>query len=322
MIDEELDRLLRGEVPREDADARERARARLRFAISRDRRRRRARRLGALAAALSAFAVTLVTLQVFLASGSAIAEIRRLGELASEQDEELLRPDQFIYRHYQESTLQVTGSVDGSEFYVSVRTDVELWLAADGSGERVTTIRSVEFPSELDRRLWTEAGQPQLPSIARPRTDRFVPGEWPPIRVEDLPSEPEALRTAITGRKIIETGTGDNGILSSIGVLLTQGNLRPELRQALFEVAASLESVYVQTDTQDPLGRAAVAVIASGLSGGTTLYFDPGDARFLGSTDFTPAYEGHRASTTWTAYLSVGVVDEVGDRPVAELPGT
>ena len=316
MNEDRIDALLRGHVPAIDEAAEERARRRLRAAIDRELAPVRDRGGKIVwAVAVAALVSVLVGLQILLPPGpggparGAAEEIRRLGQISRAQPVVVAGRSDYFYRRYEQLGVEAGGSSE-SEYNLSVRVSVESWLRSDGSGARATTYKQVGFVSSLDRENWLQEGGP-IPATGDVKTERFQEGGLSVYPVEDLPSDPNALRRVIDGGSVITPGEGSAGLLSTIGLLLAQQDLSPDLRQGLFEVAATIPDVSVQADALDPIGRIAEAVIATDASGDFTLYFDPSDARILGWSSDHLAYQGHPAYTEWVVYLDADVVRRI-----------
>jgi hypothetical protein len=245
-------------------------------------------------------------------------ELVHLGELSTSLQALSLEPGEFVYRRYEE-LVRHGGGGSGAKGYVLAQTDSgESWLASDGSGLRTSTLDSVEFISPVDRENWIAAGRPPLPQLGPQPDDSYEPGGLFYYDVDRLPTgDPDVLKEAILSGDVIVTAQSDEGLLSSIAALFEQGNLSSELRQTLFEVTATIATVEVQEGVRDPLGRPAVAVFAGALSGGTTLYFDPSDARLLARSTTSFPEGGHPSFTTWTAFLETGIAPSAGAPPSA-----
>ena len=112
---------------------------------------------------------------------------------------------------------------------------------------------------------------------------------------------------------VIEPAPGDDNELATIGTLLAQEDGDGALRQALFEVAATIPSVTVTNDVVDPLGRPAVEVSVVDTNGTTSLLFDPIDAHFLGRSR-TPPADDRPLLTQWQAYEYGAIVSGIGAR--------
>lgn len=318
-----FEELLRGETPEKDEAASERARVRLRSAIAEERRatRHRRRRLVGVGAATLATAMLIVAVQSWLPLGrggpdvSAAAEIRRLGEVAARQQAPDLGRNQFIYRRYLEVRRDITESIStGLSYAVDVRLEVEVWLSSDGSGRTLTTYQSVVLASPQDRASWEEAGSPSLPAPGETDTHDYGLGGLAYFPVDDLPTDPDALRQALAEGKVIGPAPGDTNLLSTIGSLLAQEDADGELRQALFDVTATIPNVSVSIDAVDPLGRPAVLLTVSDATGETSLFFDSSDAHFLGRS-LTPPPDERPALTQWQAYEEGSVVSGIGIVP-------
>jgi hypothetical protein len=156
-----------------------------------------------------------------------------------------------------------------------------------------------------------------LPEIGLTKTEPYSSKGLPYYKVDTLPTDPTELRIALEKGDVIETGQGDANLLVAIGILLSQDTLSPELRAALFELAASIPSVSVEYGVKDFVGRPAVSVMASDGSVDTKLFFDQVDARLLGYSVDTPPAEGRPAFTDSTVYLDFGIVSKIGERPAA-----
>ena len=327
MTDDLIEEFLRGDVPLTDPDARERARSRLRATIAEQTEpppRHRHSRLAVFAIA-SAVAAILLVFQLLLPPGpvgpglSAAAEIRKLGRISSRQDAVDIGPSEFVYHRFEETRREETVSLTlGTAFSIDLRTEVEIWVARDGSGRRVTTYQEVVFPTSLDRETWEDAGSPSIPASGDVRRENFEVGGLPVYPVDRLPTDPEALLVALNDRDVIDWEPGDITLLTTIGTLLAQEELSGDLRRALFEVAASIPGVTVEHSVPDPHGRAAVAVTATEGATQTRLFFDPTDARFLGREITYPADEAHPGGATeWRAYLESSAVFSLGERPAS-----
>jgi hypothetical protein len=162
-----------------------------------------------------------------------------------------------------------------------------------------------------------DAGSPALPAVGVTRSDHFVAGDLRYFDIGRLPTNPTDLRGVLEEDPDFAGGEGDANLLVRIGDLLSQENLSPELRQALFEVAAAIPSATVQFGVEDHAGRAAVSVMAPDESAVTTLFFDPSDAELLGTSVVYPPADGRPSFAEWRLYLGSGVVSKIGDRPTA-----
>jgi hypothetical protein len=249
-------------------------------------------------------------------TSGAAAEIRHLGTLAAQQEPLIPGPSDFVYQRIEVQTQQVTHLLSsGSSFTLDMRTTVESWLGPDGSGRVETTYQSVSFASDEDRAAWLENGKPEIPRTGDVIPEPYARSGLAYYPVEDLPSDPGALHTALTDGSVIEPAPGDLNLLSTVGTILSQEDVSSDLRHALFEVAASIPTVGVEHDVLDPLGREAIAVSFVDDAGTTRLFFDPADARFLGRSETFAPEGGLPGAIDWRAYVARGVVAELGRRP-------
>lgn len=333
MDDSRLVEVLRGTVPATDAAARDRARLRLQASITAAGPRpapssnqpsppasRRVRWPFAAAAALLALAILLFA--ALLPPGGVgptpgtAAEIRRLGSVAARQEPVSLTPSEYLYQRREVQTREVrTLLSSGSSYALDIRATVESWLAENGSGRVVTTYTSVSFASDQDALAWKEAGRPPIHQAGEVIAEPYARSGLPYYRVEDLPTDPAALRDALLNGQAIDAAPGDFNLLSTIGTLLSQQNLSSDLRQALFDVAASIPNVDLERDVADPLQREAVAIKYSDDAGTTRLYFDPTDATLLSRSESIPAEGGRPATEDWQAFLEAAPVDRLGRSP-------
>jgi hypothetical protein len=148
-----------------------------------------------------------------------------------------------------------------------------------------------------------------------PTEQAYQAGGLKYYEVDRLPTEPGALQDALAAGHVIDEALGEANRLSTIGTLLAQGDASAELRQALFEVAASIPGVVVDRQATDPLERPAISVSVSDPSGETRLFVDPADAALLGTLRSHPTTDEGPGPTDWFAYSEWGVVSKVGEKP-------
>jgi hypothetical protein len=195
----------------------------------------------------------------------------------------------------------------GQYFYLTIKTsraeddhvvNLETWWGTDGSGEvRDTSNRPDKYPP--------------LPSGV------FGPGTFPRVHctqcladVGSLSTDPGELAAGL--RALHQDGWPSEAeeLWDNIGYLLLEvPNAAPDLRAALFEVAASLDGVTTIQDTQDPAGRSAIALQYTAEEITWKMYFDPGTHQLMA---WTSTY-GENVPA-W-AILESGVVGSTGVRP-------
>jgi hypothetical protein len=153
-------------------------------------------------------------------------------------------------------------------------------------------------------------------------------GSWGPGRmpVEDflgLSTDPDVLtqqlleRSSAGGASPQPPGTPGPGVSvdsatlwRAISHLLEKPNAEPALRAALFEVAASIPEVEVLPNTEDPVGRSAIALRMAAGDGVFHLYFDPDTLQLLAGEE---RYDG--GATFYRIVQSAGVVASTEDIP-------
>jgi hypothetical protein len=187
------------------------------------------------------------------------------------------------------------------------RTTLEWWVARDGSGRVLQTMRignDFERPAD-DPRLprWKRAGEAWVRDI------RFDRGEFAEVHgrvaaaavnvdVLSLPTEPAALESAL--RRELRAAATDSDpetgfaggpkpadwqMLTVIEQALAHPLASPQQRSALYRVAARLDGVEAIEDVQDPIGRPATVLrLLRQTHPGTVrteVYFDPGTSATL-----------------------------------------
>jgi hypothetical protein len=252
--------------------------------------RPRARVLMAGAVALAAIAVVLIA-TVILPSGStggptsaAAAELERLATRAATIPSNL-SAGQYAYTEFQQPTLTIEGN-----FTAYLVGTVQTWVAADGSGRRVTTTNPTpQFYTAADRAVWVASGSPpaavppnQLTNIQNfgPGTGSEVNGPIPIYDVSELPTDPSALAqilnnenpgaqslgTLPTGIKSLDYVSSCSSAACSLferAVALLQGpdvGDSPAFRQALFQVLATVPGVRLLGTTTDQAGQSGVGL--------------------------------------------------------------
>lgn len=191
----------------------------------------------------------------------------------------------------------------------------ELWVAPDGSGRIRETVGKPVFLGERDRADWEAAGSPSLDYAIN---QDFGPGG---LLYEDfarLPTDPNALAAAIRARADKPSGPPvDVEMFVIVGDLLREPGAPPQLRSALYEVAARIDGVELVGKVTDRAGRPGVAVAMTtdywGAKQRFTLIFDPATSAVLAEervllerADWTDAEPP--AVIGYTTYLESGVV--------------
>jgi hypothetical protein len=313
--------------------------AAFRAAESRPARRARSRR-ARLAFAVGAVAAVLAVLFAALPAGDrpapSVRVLDALAATAAKQPSTAPRPGEYTYVKEQ--------SFAGTARETSPKTR-EWWIASGGSGrvlERYHIPNDFEAPVDDLPTRWKRVGGGWWR-----RDVRFGPGEFPKVRrtvapgvldlrVADLPTDPAELDPLLR-RKLREAasdsdpesgfhdGAGPDArqVLTVIEQTLAHPLAPPELRSALYLVAARLDGVKVTEGTRDAIGRPATALTLAPRTGGLRIevFFDPATSAALGRRYITgrlgPPGSKPPASAAIdaTAYTRPQAVDSIRERP-------
>lgn len=212
---------------------------------------------------------------------------------------------------------------DDWAFSVIVHTTREIWIAPDGSGRLLVTTGEPRFFGPRDKATWEAAGRPPLD---RPGTsdESFGPGGLSYMDFSKYSTDPDELYEQI--RKKAE-GYGpsiDAEVLVLVGDLLRETLAPPDLRAALFRVAARIPGVELVGEVTDPAGRKGTAVARTsddvGFLERIELIFDPDTSELLAEREVL-LERVHWADAEpdtvigYASYLNSGVVDSTSERP-------
>jgi hypothetical protein len=179
----------------------------------------------------------------------------------------------------------------------------EIWVGPDGSGRLVETRGEPIWFGPADRAAWVAAGSVDLRgrpvSDTRfgptpPGTEPGTPQPWPgSLYYEDLdalPTEVGALRRVIDARAAAGGGATDYERFTIVGDLLRETVGTPQLRAALYRVAAGLAGVELVGTTTDRAGRTGTAVSMTNDQSSRglerrVLIFDPDTSMLLAEED-------------------------------------
>jgi hypothetical protein len=165
--------------------------------------------------------------------------------------------------------------------------DEETWWATDASGQvRNRSTRQDKYPY--------------------PPSGTYDEGSFPTYLadVASLSTDPTVLRREL-----------DRAPFDWQALLLEAPNATPELRAAVFDVAAGLDGVTMIEDAPDPAGRPAIALEISESTDGDLAtwrtYFDPATHQAIAWT-----FESSRGGSA-RVLIESGIVDAPGERPSA-----
>jgi hypothetical protein len=212
---------------------------------------------------------------------------------------------------------------------------VEWWTASDGSGRMHRSgahTMGVYEDARGERRIFVE-GHDRTPPDATFGPGRFAefyeqvnPGVLD-ARIDGLPSDPEGLELLLR-RKLREARdfnpdptTQSLQMLQLIQEILANPLASPELRSAVYEIAAGLEGVETREHVADPVGRPATAIVlcSAAIPARYEVFFDPATSDTLGTREVDVPCDGAGSQqsglTSYGVHLEQGTVDSTHQRP-------
>jgi hypothetical protein len=188
---------------------------------------------------------------------------------------------------------------------LSGQTTIQTWWGADGSGR---------IESSGDD-----------PNYSPPPAQVYAPGDFPiDTDLSELSTDPATLADQIAVRSApdgaspqpdITPGPGQDDqtgeLWRAVADILDMPNATPELKAAVFQVAASITGVEVVEEATDPAGRRAVLLQVDTENEHHELYFDPDSLQPLAAVD-------RSLDETWsisTIVIAAGIVDSTDSTP-------
>jgi hypothetical protein len=257
----------------------------------------------------------------FRPNPAAATALRALALAAAAQPAPVLPgPGQYLY--VESESVESPVNYDGGRYY-TVRYHVhgQTWIGSDGSGRGVQVFSDPTFPTRHDRASWLAAGSP---SLLRPRADdRFGAHSTPGWmgNVAALPANPAKLAEMISARKIEGGPAGPAEDFVQVGDLLRETLAPPALRSALFQVAAQIPGVKVLGTVTDSAGQSGVGIVyvaqaqAGEIQQNELIFNRVTGALLAEQTVSVNIRTSARTLTSWTDYLSSGVVDSISSIP-------
>lgn len=224
---------------------------------------------------------------------------------------------------YLRTEVAETQTLTGEQGVWSALVDLvrEVWVAPDGSGRQLQASVHLTFPSPGDRERWEAGGSPALANVV---DEEYGPAGLPYFDPSELPTEPEDLEATLRASIRPSAGGADIQVFVQVADLLRLPDASPELRAALFEVAAGLPRVELVGDTTDEAGRTGTAVALRSTDLGaetrTELVFDVETADvleirtlILEPVAWTPA--DPPILFAYRVFLDAGFTDSTDERP-------
>jgi hypothetical protein len=145
----------------------------------------------------------------------------------------------------------------------------------------------------------------------------FAPGclSLGPTNLQDLPTDPKALRAKLVERHIEGGPPGPAEDFVQIGDPLRETDASPTLRAAIYKVAATVPGVQVLGPARDHSGRLGIGLAYRHEGGGMELIFDPRTSALLGELDT----DASGKLVGWAIYLQSRIVNGLPRRPPAPL---
>ncbi len=282
------------------------------------------------------------------ANGSPVI-LEHIAAVAAIQPAVTVPPEGFRYTKSQTRYMSTTA---GESFYTVLQSTVrEIWIARDGEGRIRTEVGKIEFLTEKDRQVWEAAGSPDLRrQPVRPKVGTTVAGDDPSSvsdhrfaggdpggtslyfeTFEGLTTDPDQLYAEIE-RRAEGRGPGLHPeMFVIVGDMLRETGAPPELRSALFRVAARIPGVEINENATDPTGRPGVAVSHAHDPGGrmlrNELIFDKetsallSEGQFVGEKTATAGPTGSPDKVPADSPPAVGGRDFYGDLPAGTQVG-
>jgi hypothetical protein len=295
---------------------------------------RRRARLALIPAGAAALALALVVGSMFLPRGRGGASAEAAEVLRSVAKVAGARPpvsSEGRYRYTRSENAYLATSVEqGGSFTVLGPHLREMWIAPDGSGRLRERSGEPIFLGPRDREAWEALGSPKLWESGT-SSETFGSGGLHYEDFSGLSTDPDELYQQIerraadgkpSGVPVPEGAPVAVNMFAIVGDLLRETVAPPDLRAALYEVAARIPGVELVGEVTDPAGRLGVAVAMNDEPDAVRqeLVFDPETAELLAErqvllrrVDWVDAEPG--TAIGWVAYLESGTVDSTSARP-------
>ncbi|KQT96580.1 MULTISPECIES: CU044_5270 family protein [Sanguibacter] len=184
------------------------------------------------------------------------------------------------------------GDADGNTTTAVYPTSDEWWVAPDGSAQSVQRrAEAVGYDGRVDPDAEDSAAGPLS-------TDDFMPGTVEPFAVAELPTDPDAMESALLATmpaEYVENPEYRDTLLVEAAASLSRTSIVPQdVASAMLTVLSDAPSIQLLGDTTDRLGRPGVAVAVpdslmkdSDVEAVTVLIISPTDGQLMGTETVT-----------------------------------
>ncbi|MFJ4849427.1 CU044_5270 family protein [Streptomyces sp. NPDC088733] len=211
--------------------------------------------------------------------------LTRIARAADSRPAAAVQDDQYVYTEVRGAKRYFADFLPTGPDALAQRED---WHAVDGRRKGLARIRAIPADGGA-------TGHIDMSLDADPNGTTYR-------ELTALPTDPVLLLRTLYARTAGQGPTHEEAVFESIGAMLPDSLLLPDLNSALYRAASRLPGMVVVDRTADGAGRRGVGLTFFGSRHDTTWVFDPSSLAFLG--------------TTRTAVIEVGIADRAGQPPV------
>ncbi|WP_033322007.1 CU044_5270 family protein [Streptomyces yerevanensis] len=218
----------------------------------------------------------------------AVDLLNRIATVAAAKESVPVRDDQYVY-------IRTQGSMKITDEDIRIFRDSR-WNAVDGRREGLSRMTVLNGPPPRPR--------DPLAGYAKGTRDMTLgidPNVTTYRELEALPTDPDVLLEKIYADTKGEGSSRESAALETIGDMLDDATLLPEVGAALYRAAAKIPGVRVVENAKDFAGRPGIGLSFKERDDHAVWVFDRKSLNYLGSDV--------------EALLGVGVVDKVGETP-------
>ena len=241
-----------------------------------------------------------------------VVKLNRFASLAADQPPTVVPPaGQYLYSKSQQTDIVTVAITPQQSYSLLVPETVQSWINATGSGHIQVSVGAPAFLTVQDHANWIDAGSPTLARVVPPSYSREVTTSGP--KLTRASTTPRILATQIVNRQLEGGPPGIAETFTQIGDLLRSPNASPDLRAALFKVAATLSGVTISETTTDHAGHRGIGIAFTDHGIQKEYIFDQTSTQLLGEktivTSATNPYQARPGTTIGSdTYQQSGVV--------------